>query len=333
MNYRGIGRPHQPDRYPCAVLELPEGFRIRPPTLQDVPGLAAVLLADDLLDTGASDYDESFVRDQWATPGFDPAQDSWLVLEPAGGVVAAANVMPDGRERVKSWGVVHPGYRGLGIGSALLDLMEARADQRLAGVAGATFHHSINDVDGAARAMVLARGYSFVRSFRHMQIDLDGSRAPGEPPEGIAIRGIEPDVDLARAHAVLVEAFREEWGYREIPYEEWRELEVEIPGFDPGLWLLATEGEEPVGALNAIVWGDRGWVGELGVRRAWRGRGIGAALLRRSFATFAERGLSRVMLNVDFENPTGAMALYEKVGMRAVRGFDVYERPIPQGSL
>jgi ribosomal protein S18 acetylase RimI-like enzyme len=50
--------------------------------------------------------------------------------------------------------------------------------------------------------------------------------------------------------------------------------------------------------------------------------------LRRSFAIFAERGLPRVMLNVDFENPTGAMALYEKVGMRAVRGFDVYEKPI-----
>ena len=48
-------------------------------------------------------------------------------------------------------------------------------------------------------------------------------------------------------------------------------------------------------------------------------------MLRRSFATFAERGLPRVMLNVDFENPTGAMALYEKVGMRPVHGYDVHE--------
>ena len=64
------------------------------------------------------------------------------------------------------------------------------------------------------------------------------------------------------------------------------------------------------------------------MRRAWRGRGIGSALLRRSFATFAERGTPRVLLNVDFENPTGAMALYEKVGMRAVRGYDVFEKPI-----
>jgi len=129
-------------------------------------------------------------------------------------------------------------------------------------------------------------------------------------------RRIGAEADLVSAHAVFVEAFRDEWGYHPDPFEEWRALEVEIPSFDPSLWLIATEGERVVGALNAIVWGDRGWIGELGVRRAWRGRGIASAMLRRSFATFAERGLPRVLLNVDFDNPTGAVALYEKVGMR-----------------
>lgn len=74
---------------------------------------------------------------------------------------------------------------------------------------------------------------------------------------------------------------------------------------------------------------DRGWVAELGVKPAWRGRGIGSAMLRRSFTSFAERGLSRVMLNVHSENPTGAVGVYERVGMRAVRGWDIYEKPLP----
>ena len=176
--------------------------------------------------------------------------------------------------------------------------------------------------------MVLGRGFTFARSFRHMQIDLGGTPDPGELPEGIVIRGIEPGRDLPSAYAIFLEAFEGEWGYRVIPFEEWRALEVDTPGSDPGLWLMAIDGEEPVGALNAIVWGERGWVGELGVRREWRRRGLGSALLRRSFAIFAERGLPRVMLNVDFDNPTGAMHLYERVGMRVVRGFDVYEKPI-----
>jgi ribosomal protein S18 acetylase RimI-like enzyme len=161
-----------------------------------------------------------------------------------------------------------------------------------------------------------------------MRIELHGPRDPGPTPAGIAIRPVVPEGDLKLAHAILVEAFADEWGYRVIPYREWRALEVEIDGFDPSLWLLATEGDEAVGATNAFAEGSRGWIGELGVRGAWRGRGIATAMLRRAFATFAERGLPRVMLNVDFENPTGAMALYEKVGMRAVRGYDVYEKPI-----
>jgi ribosomal protein S18 acetylase RimI-like enzyme len=314
-------------------VSLPEGYAIRPATDGDVPAVARVLLADDLRDTGGSVYDEDFVRAQWSTPGFDPAVDAWVVLETAGAVVGVANVLPDGETRLKSWGAVHPDHRGLGIGSFLLDRLEARAVQRLGAVAGATFHHAINDVDEAGRAMLRARGFSFVRSFRHMQIDLDGPRDPGRPPEGIDIRAIEPERDLPLAHAIFVETFADEWGYRVIPYDEWRSLEVEVPGFDPSLWLLATEGDQAVGALNAIAEGDRGWIGELGVRRAWRGRGIATAMLRRAFATFSERRLPHAMLNVDFENPTGAMALYQKVGMRAVRGYDVYEKPIAQGSL
>jgi ribosomal protein S18 acetylase RimI-like enzyme len=100
------------------------------------------------------------------------------------------------------------------------------------------------------------------------------------------------------------------------------------PSYDPALWLLATAAGEPVGALVGRVWGDRGWVDYLGVLAPGRGRGIGAALLRRRFATFAGRGIRRVILNVDAENPTGAMALYEHAGMRVINGWDVWERSL-----
>ena len=57
-----------------------------------------------------------------------------------------------------------------------------------------------------------------------------------------------------------------------------------------------------------------------------RGRGVGSALLRRAFATFTDRGLRRVRLNVDAENVTGATAVYERVGMRVVNRWDLWER-------
>ena len=85
------------------------------------------------------------------------------------------------------------------------------------------------------------------------------------------------------------------------------------PSYDPSLWLLARDGDVPIGALTASI-GDGGWVDWLGVLASHRGRGIAPALLRRSFAAFLERGHAARRLNVDAENVTGATAVYERVG-------------------
>ena len=310
------------------MRSLPDGYAIRPASLDDLDGVAEMLLADDLADTGQSDFDADFLRDQWSSPGLDLSVDAWVVTDPRSTIVGHANVAPEGDGKLKSWGLVHPDHRGRGLGSVLLDRIERRAAERIEPGSGSVFT-AVTDVDAAGAALVGSRGFERVRSFRHLQLDLNGpSRESGEPPPGIEIRGIQPERDLARVHAIFVEAFREEWGYRVIPFEEWSSLEVETTSYDPSLWLLATDGDEAVGALSGVVWGDRGWVGELGVRKPWRGRGIASALLRRAFATFGARELTRVMLNVDAANPTGAVRLYERLGMRTVRGWDVYEKRV-----
>jgi mycothiol synthase len=310
------------------MRSLPDGYAIRPASVDDLDGVAEMLLADDVADTGQSDFDADFLRDQWSSPGLDLSVDAWVVTAPRSTIVGHANVAPEGDSKLKSWGLVHPDHRGRGLGSVLLDRIETRAAERLGPGSGSVFT-AVTDVDEAGAALVGSRGFERVRSFRHLQLDLDGPRPePGEPPPGIEITGIDPERDLARVHAIFVEVFREEWGYRVIPFEDWSSLEVETTSYDPSLWLLATDGDEAVGALSSVVWGDRGWVGELGVRKPWRGRGIASALLRRAFATFAARGLPRVMLNVDAANPTGAVRLYERLGMRTVRGWNVYEKRV-----
>jgi mycothiol synthase len=311
------------------MRRLPDGYEIRRPTFADVEGVAEMLLADDLADVGESDVDADFVRDEWSAPGVNLSEDAWVITDPNATILAHANLSPDGDGKVKSWGVVHPEHRGRGLGAALLDRVEARASEHLRGISTAVLHIGLTDTDTAAESLVRARGFEHVRTFRHLQIDLAGStRDPGEPPAGIDIRGIEPERDLRRVHAIFVEAFSQEWGYRVIPFEELVGLEVETPSYDPSLWLLATDRDEAVGALSGVVWSDRGWVGDLGVRAPWRGRGIASALLRCAFATFESRGLARVMLNVDSENSTGALRLYEGVGMRTLRAWDVYEKRV-----
>ena len=308
---------------------LPDGFDIRPPAFEEVEDVTEMLVATDLADTGTSESDADLIRDQWSSPGFQPSEDAWVVTDPNRAIVAYGSVTPDGEGKIKSWGVVHHDHRGRGLGAALLDRMEARASQRLRGIPAGKMHTAVGDADASAVELVRSRGFAHVRTFRHLQIDLAGPPLdPGEPPDGIAIGGIAPERDLRRVHAIFVEAFSREWGYRVIPFEEWLGSEVEVPSFDASLWLLATAGDASVGALTGVVWGDRGWVGELGVLAPWRGRGIASALLRRAFATFASRGLPRVMLNVDSQNSTGAVRLYERAGMRTARAWDVYEKRV-----
>src|SRR5215831_2804706 len=153
-----------------------------------------------------------------------------------------------------------------------------------------------------------------------------GPFGPGPAPEGVEITGIESPGDFQAIHGVIEEAFADHWGHRAEPFERWMAEQEASPSHDPTLWLLARAEGRPAGALTGHTGVDHGWVDYLGVLTACRGRGAGMALLRRSFAMFAGRGVRRVILNVDAENSTGATALYERAGMRVVNRWDLWER-------
>ena len=62
----------------------------------------------------------------------------------------------------------------------------------------------------------------------------------------------------------------------------------------------------------------------------FRGRGLGRALLEHALASFAARGRVKAGLGVDTRNETGALALYESVGMRPLFQVDFWQRRIPK---
>jgi mycothiol synthase len=314
-------------------MSLPPGYRVRAPAPGDLDAIAEVLVAGDLADTGESVLEADFVRDQWSRPGFDLAADAFIVVDGADAVAGYGQARREEPAMVESWGVVHPAHRGRGIGAWLLDRLQERASELLVGLPAARFRHAAGGGDRAAAALLRARGLRPVRHFWHMRIDLaEGFGELGPAPAGVRIGGIDPGVDLPAVHAVVEAAFADHWGHHPEPFDRWALERTGSPGYDPTLWLLATAAGRPVGALTASVSGGRGWVDEVGVLAAARGRGIAAALLRRSFATFAGRGLRQVLLNVDAANPTGATRLYERVGMRVVNRWDLWDRRLDGSS-
>ncbi len=125
----------------------------------------------------------------------------------------------------------------------------------------------------------------------------------------------------------MEESFAEHWGQPTPPFDEWR-LFMDRSGFDPGMAILAVEREEIVGGVVSMTTSDAAWVMELAVRPAWRGRGIGTALLSSAFADLSRRGVAEVRLNVDAGNETGATRLYERAGMTVRRQWLAYEKPL-----
>jgi mycothiol synthase len=108
-----------------------------------------------------------------------------------------------------------------------------------------------------------------------------------------------------------------------VPFDEWWEMRRDN---DHSVWFVVRDGDEIAAVARNEARESAGYVGLLGVRRPWRGRGLGKALLYRTFAEFWERGLTRVTLGVDSESPTGATKLYERVGMHVESENVVFEK-------
>jgi mycothiol synthase len=285
---------------------LPEGFRVRPATVDDAPAINELMIAVDTVVQGWSDSTEAELVDWWRLT--DLGTNSWVVEDDS--LAAYAVVIPHG-ESVEADGFVHPGKTGLGLGSWLLRQAETRG--RELGFSSALTWCLAPDTE--ARSLFERFGYREVRRFYRMLVELEGEPPAPEWPEGFRVSTFEPD-DGPAFHATLDEAFAEEWNFVSEPYEQWAERRMNVPDFDPTLWFVVREGDE----VAAVLRGDperagAGWVGALGVRRSWRKRGLGLALLRHAFAEFYRRGQPRVGLGVDAQNPTGATRLYERAGM------------------
>lgn len=325
-------------------IELPKGFTIRGANLNDVePALKlfnassqAVIHEDEITDAGA-------IRNEWVSPGFDPARDIRLIFSHEGMLVGYIEVWTTAKPPVHPWlwGRVHPDFGGLGIGTWLLQwaeehacrvLDEIPADLRFAPRVGA--HRPATE----AKKLFEDMGYKQIRSSYNMRIDME--EAPPAPlwANDITLKIFNPETDTEAVYNADNEAFRDHFGHVESPHEEGLARFKHFmmgEGFDPSLWFLAMDGDEIAGISlcrpKAYDDPEMGYVNILAVRRAWRKRGIGLALLQHSFGEFYRRGKRKVGLGVDAENLTGALKLYEKAGMHVHLAFDLFEKMVRSG--
>ena len=265
----------------------------------------------------------------WHIPSTNLSRDTRLVLKGSEIACFAQGMWtPEEGGPLDSLVRVHPDHLGRGIGSWVLGWVEALGAER--GSEGVRAQTADRDVAG--RTLLTSRGYRHVRSSWTMGRRLDPEEDPGATPAGVAIRAFEPDRDERALHEVNEASFADHWGFRPSPYETFAAEMYEAEDWDPSLAHLAEVDGEVVGHSVALSFAGDGYVAVLGVVPAWRGRGIAKALLRRAFAELAKRGHREVRLGVDAQNPTGAVALYEGIGMTPYRSYDIFDLDTPDAT-
>ena len=307
----------------------------RPLVDADVPAVVRLLAAAEQVDRTGEHFDEADIADEMAEAGFDPHRHSIGAFGPDGELVGFGRVQVPRAvrdvDRVRLDGTVHPEWRGYGIGRRLLAWLEERGEAEhrachptVPGQLQLTpCAHVASHVRLAERA-----GYTAVRWFNEMRRDL-AEPIPQPPPVGGAVRVVPFDwsFDEAVRHAHN-EAFARHWGSVDRDEVAWRQWFTGSRAFRPELSFVVLDGaEHPAGpvvaayllsyfwAADAEATGEReAWIGQLGTRAPWRGRGLGAALIRHALLAYREAGYLRAALGVDTENVTGALRLYQRHG-------------------
>jgi ribosomal protein S18 acetylase RimI-like enzyme len=315
----------------------------RPAQLDDAEAVCALCNAWSMRMEGMATHDPTETRIDWQMPGFNVETDT-VVVHADRALIAHATVWDtdEPHVRVGTFLRVHPDHEDPALEEALLRWLEARAGKAIDLAppdARVTMSNWAFSKDERRKDLLARHGYELVRHFVRLRIEMDGPPEPAQVPEGIEIRPFDPETDLRATAAAVRDAFRDHWGHVENDFEEelaqWTHWVNEDPDFDPGVWLIAWDGGEIVGACCGSAKRPEaenlGYIQTMAVREPWRGRGIARGLLRQAFAAYYERGKTMVDLDADAANLTGAMRLYEGVGMSVVWQNDTYEKELRPG--
>ena len=314
-----------------AMRGLPEGFSTRAPTREDAEEVAILISACQIADTGETDISVEEMHDDWHS--LDLAEEAVIVTSPDGRTAAYADVFNRSFVIVSIYGYVHPDYRGMGLGSYLVAWGERWTRDHMPQAqenARVIVQHYINSANAGGRRLLEGSGYTPVRGIYVMETELH--EAPPQPhwPEGISMRTFASDQDERAVFEAVEDAFRDTWGRPRGTFERFVGM-TERENFDPSLWFLAMDGDEIAGITLCKTLAGEGWVDVVGVRRPWRNRGLGLALLRHALTKYHRRGTHKISLSVDAESITGAPRLYGRAGMRVRESYIIHLKELRPG--
>jgi mycothiol synthase len=269
------------------------------------------------------------LADDLKRPNFRPQTDLW-VADLNGKLVGCLSVtLESGIGRALLEGLVLPLQRRKGIATALF----AGAWQRvmLAGMKSAQIN--VRETNLAAKNLLNKLGFTFIRFFIEMQLDIERARRPAIGQGTTSSRRLRPGEEKLLTD-IQNRCFADTWGFNPNTEEEIT-YRLNMHGRCPQDVTLTYLGDRPIGYCWTIINADenasrktsRGWIHMLGVDPDYRQKDIGKAILSNGLEDLRARGIDIVELTVDSENPA-ARSLYESVGFKIYAKTVWYEKRV-----
>jgi mycothiol synthase len=316
--------------------------RIRNFQWGDLEALVALINACDAVDKFDDGTSPEETERRFKDPILIPTENVFVAEEDDGRVVAHGQLwFGNGEDEsvFRTFFQVHPIRRGRGLEERMLAHLYARAEERLGEAlhARVNFYTFTNALEEQRNRVIERSGLREVRrSWLMLRDALENIPAP-QFPTGLIIRTYRMGADDMEAHAALNDAFRDHWGFVEDTLEQWRHF-ISGPNYKPELSAIAedaatgriagychvTINAEEIARLGC----KRGWIDILGVRREYRQRGLGTALLLQGLLNLRAAGMAQAQLGADSENLTGAVRLYERAGFKPHRTWITWRKPI-----
>jgi ribosomal protein S18 acetylase RimI-like enzyme len=248
-----------------------------------------------------------WARSRWDVPSFEPERHLWLADGAFGALYAPDEAVVRGD-------------------AALIPPLLASIERQARTEAMSQLASAIPESDEQAWRAYEASGFVLATVVLEMEVRLGGPPREYAAPAGVTLRSYT-DADAHAVHTLLDGAYTD-WDEAYVPlaHDDWLAFMTKHDSFDPDCWFLAVDARGELAGV-CLTWKE-GWVKDLAVTEAARGHGLGESLLQHAFARFHGRGVRRVGLKVDARNPTGAIRLYERVGMRTVTRHRYYVKTL-----
>ena len=151
----------------------------RSPKMEDMVAITELIRACDVDEYGLVDSTMEDLTSNWHQPGFNLATDAWVIVTNKGQAVGFTCVWHRDYEQIFTFVCVHPEYRGRGIGTLLLRLVEERARQHVRNArpgSRVTLCGTVSSLNEQAKRLYEREGYAAIRKIWRIEVGANDSR-------------------------------------------------------------------------------------------------------------------------------------------------------------